>query len=142
MLFHGSALLSSVTGVAFSLCVGFIGVEFCSVLFWGRLPTGLEEEAAGSVMVFLGRTLSVSSVVPTTPALCVGPETGFWSVFAARLGEYAGGGAWSCGTLSTPPLASDLWFWAISVKLVSSFSLVGGFGEYSGGGPDGGCTLS
>ena len=72
-----------------------MGVKFCPVLFGGRLPTGLEEEATGDVMVFPGGTLFVSSLAPITPALCVwpaGPKVGFWSVFSAGLGEYAGGG--------------------------------------------------
>ena len=108
-----------------------------------RLPGGCWEKALEVVMVFPASGAPCGwlmvpcgwLMVPTTPALCAWPawpEIGVWPMLTAGVGEYAGGGMRSCGTLVTPsalPLSSDLWFWAVSLELMFSFSLLGGFRE-------------
>ena len=101
-----------------------------------RLPGGCWEKALEGVMLFpAGGAPCGWLMVPTTPALCAWPawpEIGVWLMLTEGLGEYAGGGMGSCATLVTPsalPLSPDVWFWAVSLELMFSFSLLGGFRE-------------
>ena len=112
-----------------------------------RLPGGCWEKALEGVMVFSAGGAPCGwlmvpcgwlmvpcgwLMVPTTPALCAWPEIGVWPMLTAGLGEYAGGGMGSCATLVTPsalPLSPDVWFWAVSLELMFSFSLLGGLRE-------------